>query len=136
MAEMFTADAPHLLPYLNPAVSVGLYTFSTPIVPRRPDSTSLLSIAGLASQAMVHVILAVSWALMVRPRLDQILTFVWPALIMSYNFFWWPMVDNTVFAVLQGRLLWKACREKKVVASEDRHEWLDGDEKAELPGTV
>lgn len=122
MAEILTADFPHLLLYINPAVIyVGLSAFSKRTLPTRPDSTSPLSLAGLASQATVHGIMTVSWALMVRPRLNH-LTQVWPALIISYNFFWWPLVDNAIFVVLQGRLLWIALRGNKVISSEGQYE--------------
>lgn len=50
VAEMFTTTFPIPLPYINPAIYVGFYTFGNPIVSRKPDSMSLLSIAGLASQ--------------------------------------------------------------------------------------
>lgn len=149
---MFTTTFPIPLPYINPAIYVGFYTFGNPIVSRKPDSMSLLSIAGLASQAMVHGILAISWALMVRHGLSNILTFVWPAHLISYNFFWWPLVDNAVFAILQARLLWIAFRGRKVISSEDQEEYQDEDqeqcqdedqeecqdedEKAVLPKTV
>jgi len=136
LAVVFTADFPHLLLYINPAlIYVGFYALSKRILPMTPDSTSPLSIAGLASQATVHGILTMSWALMVRPRLNH-LTLVWPALIMSYNFFWWPLVDNAIFAVLQGKLLWIALRGDKVISSEDQHEGQNDVKDALLTMTV
>jgi hypothetical protein len=79
---------------------------------------SALSLAGIASQDIVHGILTVFWALMVRPWSARMSTLVWPALIMSYSFFLWHLVDNVVFAALQGRLLWVAIRGRGVVSSE------------------
>lgn len=132
MAEIVTTDFSPLLLYINPAVIyMGLNTFSKR-VPTTPESPSSLSIAGLASQTTVHGILTVSWVLMVRPRLVH-LTQVWPALIMSWNFFWWPLVENAIFAVLQGRLLWIALRGEMVGSIESQHKVQDEDEEAIHP---
>jgi hypothetical protein len=123
MAEAVTSDFAFILLYSNPAVIyVSLYTFSQRPHPTGVDFTSPLALAGLASQVTVHGILTVSWTLMVRPRLNQILTNVWPALIMSYNFLWWPLLDNAIFTILQGRLLWLALRGKKVISGQGQYE--------------
>lgn len=128
MAEAFTTDFAFLLLYNNPAVIyVSSCTFSQRLLPTGVDSTSPLALAGLASQLTVHGILTISWSLMVRPRLNQILTLVWPALIMSYNFFWWPPVDNAIFTILQGRLLWIALRGEKVISSQGQYEVEDAE---------
>lgn len=136
LAEFFTAGLPQLLLYINPSVIyLGLYTFSKHYK-ARPESMSALSLAGIASQAIVHGILTVFWALMVRSWSARMSTLVGPALIMSYSFLLWHLVDNVVFAALQGRLLWVAIRGRGVVSSEGQGKVQDEDEEASLPSTV
>ncbi len=137
-----------LLFYTNPAlVYLGWSAFSKR-GSTKPDSTSLLSLAGIASQVGVHGILTTSWALMASPwftkHLMTLTAIPWPALIQSWNFSLWPLVDNGIFAVLQGKLLWVAIRGRKVASKEGQHklqavdedEDEDEDGKTTLPLTV
>jgi hypothetical protein len=63
---------------------------------------------------------------------------------MFWNRFLWPLVDNGIFAVLQGKLLWLAIRGRKATSREVHHklqavhEDEDEDEEGEktLPLTV
>jgi hypothetical protein len=148
LVERFINGSPLLLFYTNPAlIYLGLSAFSKR-GPTKLDSTSPLSLAGIASQAGVHGILTMSWALMVWPWFTKYLMrlTVIPRLdlIKSWNLFLWPLVDNGIFAVLQGKLLWVAIRGRNVTSKEGRHrlqamdedEDEDEDEKTTLPLTV
>jgi hypothetical protein len=81
------------------------------------ERKSLLGILGLASQALMHVILAVSWLRLVRIPSDG--SRGWKFLFNWYNLFGWAPVDNVVFAIVQGRLFWSALQERKKLAVEE-----------------
>lgn len=140
MAEIFTAAFPQLLLYTNPALIYLGYSTFFKRAPTRPEPAStsppLLGLAGFASQAVVHGILAFFWAVKVRPWSTPFTTLVWPAWIMSYNFFWWPLLDNAVLIVIQGKLLWIAIKGRKVIFRESQEKVRDGDEKMTSVGTV
>lgn len=48
---------------------------------------------------------------------------------MMWNLFWWPMLDNTIWASLKGRLLWIALKTKLVGPIEGQHRVEDKDEE-------
>lgn len=128
MAERVTADFTPLVLYTSPvSIYMGLNLFGKrPLT--RPDSPSFLSIVGLASQDAVHGILTVTWVLMIRPQLSQ-LNQPWVVLFMMWSLFWWPMLDDTIWAGLQGRLLWVALKAKLVGSIEGQYKVEDKDEE-------
>lgn len=147
LVEIFTNGFPQLLFYTNPALVYLGWSAYASRGPTKLDSTSPLSLAGIASQASVHSILTMSWALMVWPwftkYLMRLTAIPWPALIKSWNLFLWPLVDNGIFAVRQGKLLWVAIRGRKVtkegqhnLQAMDEDEDKDEDGETTLPLTV
>ena len=62
----------------------------------------------------------------------------WPDLIKSWNFFLWPLVDNGIFTMLQGRLLWVAIRGRNVTSKEGQHKLqaMDEDEDEDEDGEI
>lgn len=143
----FTNTSPPLLLYASPAL---IYLFLSIFLNRglaKLDSTGTpLSLAGIASQTAVHGIVAVSWALMVGPPLirnwRKYAVIYWPNYVLLWNRFLWPLVDQGIFAVLQGKSLWVAIRGRKATSMEGRHKLQavdeDGDEEGEatLPLTI
>jgi hypothetical protein len=108
----------NFLMHVNPAViCVTAYVFSDLVYESRPDSTSLLSIVGLASQILIHIILPISWLGLLRIPYKTFLSFSLMGLVACYQLFIWALVDNAIFAVLQGWLLRMALKERKAMAT-------------------
>lgn len=111
----------NLLTRLNPAViCVTTYVFSDSVNRSRPDSTSLLSVVGIASQISIHILLPISWLWLIRIPYKMFLSFPLMGLVASYQLFGWALVDNALFAALQGWLLWMALKERKALATHRR----------------
>jgi hypothetical protein len=130
----FTNSSPQLLFYANPAlIYLGLSIFLKRGLIKLDSTGTPLSLAGIASQTAVHGIVAVFWALMLGPglirgwRKSAILN--WPTCVLLWNRDWWPVVDNGIFAMLQGKLLWVSFRGRKATSKEGRHELQAMDEE-------
>ncbi|KAF0320358.1 hypothetical protein GQ607_012454 [Colletotrichum asianum] len=67
---------------------------------QRQSSPGAISVPGLATQAVVFAVLAISWMIRVR----------YPPYSPSYNGWYrlvgWPVVNNGLFSIVQGILLW------------------------------
>lgn len=111
----------HLPLYMNPAATCAVFYYVWPISkPRlKPHSTSTLGLLGLASQAVAHIILAFSWLSIMYAPYSSLISKPWAQIFFWYNTFLWAPVDNAIFAVIQGRLLWIALKERKRILAEE-----------------
>ncbi|KAJ5096720.1 hypothetical protein N7456_007441 [Penicillium angulare] len=132
MSNLITT-AIHLALFVTPAVTcASLYGLSKRIRPMKPDTSSVLSVIGLASQAFVHVALFISMLMLLPITPQKIPTLRWKSFFALYNLYGWALVDNAVYALIQGRLLWMALRNRRMGSThvQDRG---DGDtEKPQL----
>ncbi|KAF6804127.1 hypothetical protein CSOJ01_10391, partial [Colletotrichum sojae] len=93
-----------LLPTSTLLLIFGAATQTREILRRRRSGPGGLSLPGLAAQAVVFALVAISWVFRVRyppyaPSWDG-----W------YRLVGWPVVGNGAFAFVQGVLLWVAIR--------------------------
>jgi hypothetical protein len=108
----------HLPFFTNPAATCAVYyALTIRKIPMKPGSTSALSLVGFASQAVAHVILGISWFVLVGFPCNALLSAPWPKLWAWYILFGWASVDNAIFAVMQGMLFWSAFKERERVAA-------------------
>jgi len=102
---------------IDPAViCVMTYVCIHSVNKTRPDSTSLLSIIGIISQILIHTILPIFWLGLIRVPFWVFLFPPWNGFAVFYELYGWVLLDNAFFAVLQGRLLWMALRQRKAMA--------------------
>lgn len=121
---------PHLLLFLNPAITGLAYCAFRQgrVLPVNPDSSSSLSLAGLAGQSMMHFILAFKWITEATIPWENVFSgsLPLPGMWFFYNFFVWGFVDNMVLAVVNWRLYRTAQKERKMNAiCDDREKGRD-----------
>lgn len=129
-----------LLIHTNPAViCVTTYVFIHSVKESRPGSTSLLSVVGIFSQILIHIILPISWARLVRAPLKLFVSASWKGFASAswkdfavlYQVYGWVLVENAAFAGLQGWFLWMALKQRKAMTIHEK-ERLHSDLEANM----
>jgi hypothetical protein len=124
------SSIPHVVLFLNPAITgLAYHAFiHDRALPENPDSSSTLSLVGLAGQSLMHLILAVKWITVVPIPWENVMSgsVPLPGLWFFYNFFGWGIVENIVFAVINGCLFRIARKQRKNrVVCDDREKGRD-----------
>jgi hypothetical protein len=74
-----------------------------------------LSVTGLAVQAVIFAVVALSWLFrLVFPWNEHLINL--GGLLMWYQYVGWVAVDNAIFAVAQAVLYWLATRSRRGIA--------------------
>ncbi|OKP09679.1 hypothetical protein PENSUB_4950 [Penicillium subrubescens] len=98
----------HVLLFLNPAVTgLAYHAFIYErVLPDSVDSSSIFSLVGLAGQYMMYLILALKWITTAPIPWEKAISgsVPLPGLWFFYNLFGWIIVENTVFAGINGNL--------------------------------
>jgi hypothetical protein len=111
-------------PVVNTLGLVGLYIQAGVVKPKPADSRSgTLSMVGLAAQAVVFSLLAISWLgrLPFPWKELEVSTVDWAALKLWFGLVGFVPFDYAVFAIGQSMLLWLAVRNRR-----HRREVLEG----------
>jgi hypothetical protein len=93
------------MPVMTMLAAAALWAQAPAIV--RPDGARALSLEGLAAQAVVFALLALSWLWRLRWPGSGVMIVSW------YQCVGFVSVDHAVFAVVQGVLLWIAVRRSR-----------------------
>ncbi|OJZ86806.1 hypothetical protein ASPFODRAFT_46332 [Aspergillus luchuensis CBS 106.47] len=103
--------------FVNPVTTILAFSAlfcQTPKLRKGVSPPRALSLRGLALQTGVFSVLALTWPFRIiylGPEWDILSS--WFALFNWYMLVGWVAVDSAVFALVQGILLWLACRNRK-----------------------
>ena len=117
---------PHIVLFLNPAITgLAYHAFlHERILPANADSSSILSLVGLAGQSVMHLILALKWITEAPIPWARVLSgsVPLPGLWFFYNFFGWGFVDNLMLALITANLFRIARKERNNTPTIDDRE--------------
>lgn len=98
------------------------------MLPDSVDSSAILSLVGLAGQSMMHLILALQWITTAPIPWERVISgsVPLPGLWYFYDVYGWMIVENIIFAGINGNLFRIARKQSKNKAvCDDREKGRD-----------